>query len=268
MTFRAPLRRSEELDCDSGAEALPGLAQSIMHFLFPARCLFCREALASPPGPPFCLSCRDNYRPGARICPQCENFSRGPHTCFCRPDESPLRDLFTIALYDPKWRRLIHDLKYKNRRAVARPLGTWLAAEIKASAYCAPDLVTFVPLHPGREKERGYNQSELLARRTARALGAPAHPLLARSKNTPSQTTVSRLGRRENVRGAFKCVASFPPATKILLIDDVYTTGSTLQEAAAALASRGAFVFGAVVAYNPHTAAMRGSGFYAGLEAW
>ena len=245
-----------------------GWLESLLSVLFPGRCLFCRAILPFSRLEPFCPACRRHYRPGGRICPFCEGFFREQAPCSCRPDDSPLQGLFVIALYDQGWRRLIHDLKYRNRRSVFRPLGAWLAAEIVNSRYCRPDLVAPVPLHPRREKERGYNQGALLARHTARALGVPCRSLLAREKHTRSQTAISRLERQENVRGVFRALEADHGGATVLLIDDVYSTGSTMKEAAAALQASGAKVFGAALAYNPGPRILQRSGFYGGLEQW
>ncbi len=245
-----------------------GWIDSLINFFFPERCLFCSEILPFPYREPLCPACRERYRPGGRICPYCEGFFRKEPDCTCLAENSPLLGLFVIALYDPHWRRLIHDFKYRNRRAVLRPLAGWLAGEIVNSNYCKADLVVPVPLHPRREKERGYNQAALLARHTARVLQVPFCNLLARDMDTRSQTSVSRYERYENVRGAFKVLPGEYGGKSILLLDDVYSTGSTMKEAALALKGYGARVYGAAIAYNPNLKALQRSGFYAGLDNW
>ncbi len=246
----------------------PRWVDSLLQFFFPARCLLCRDILPSAAENYLCSSCIRHYRPGGIICPQCEGFSRGVASCSCLPEASPLEALFTISLYDQKWRHLIHDLKYRKRRASARPLGAWLASEIINQDYCAPDLVVPIPLHRTRERERGYNQSVLLARSTAQALNIPCRELLIKYKHTRSQTAITRRERHENLRGVFKCASPLPPGVTILLIDDVYSTGTTMKEASIVLHSRGARIFGAVIAYNPNIKVLQSSGFYAGLDNW
>ena len=250
--------------CDSP----PGLLDIAASYLFPRRCLFCREVLPAPSRRPLCTACRQFYKPGGRICPWCEGVFRGKAPCFCPVEEMPLRGLFVIALYDSRWRRLVHDLKYKNRKAVIAPLATWLAGEIIDHDYCNPGLVVPVPLHPVREKERGYNQAALLARHTARSLKIPFRKLLIKEKQTRSQTSISRRERHENVRGAFRCLPGDYSGTKVLLVDDVYSTGSTMKEAASILSLSGAIVYGAALAYNPNTRVMQSNGFYGGLDKW
>jgi|GEM_PF-234613 len=246
----------------------PGWFESLLHFLYPARCLLCRDIVRPAKGKFLCSSCLRHYRAGGIICPQCEGFFRGTAPCSCLPKDSPLQSLFTISLYDHNFRRLVHDLKYRKRRGAARSLGVWLASEIINQKYCSPDLVVPIPLHRTREKERGYNQSALLARYTAGYMKVPCRDLLVKTKHTRSQTAISRLERYENVRGVFKCTAPLSPGITVLLIDDVYSTGTTMKEAAAVLHGKGARVFGAVISYNPNIKALQHSGFYAGLDQW
>ncbi len=246
----------------------PRWIDNLLHVFFPDRCLLCREVLPGAYGSPLCNSCLESYHPGGTLCPHCEGFYRGLAPCSCLTGNFPLHELFTLALYDQKWRRLIHDFKYKNRCSVARPLGKWLASEIVSQQYCFPDLVVPVPLHCRRENERGYNQSALLARYTAQALNVSCLHLLIKHRHTRTQTAISRLERFENVRGAFKSIKKLTPGGTVLLIDDVYSTGSTMKEAASILHDRGTRVYGAVIAYNPNLRDLQRSGFYAGLDQW
>ena len=139
--------------------------------------------------------------------------------------------------------RAITKFKYERRPDLARPLADlmWRVLEPHASD-ARDDLVIPVPLHPVRLAERGYNQSALLARRLARRLGAPSVPLaLARTRETAQQASLDREGRRINVDGAF--VARRPEelvGRTVLLVDDVRTTGATLDACTEALRRAGA----------------------------
>jgi ComF family protein len=219
--------------------------------LFPERCLSCREIL--PPGETFalCASCHKNFVPAGRICPVCEHPNSRGAECSCPQSLSPLSSLVALTWYDRQWRQLLHDLKYRKRRSLARPFGRWLGREIIRQAFCEPDLVVPIPLHRCREKERGFNQSALIGRHTAAVLGVPCRQILSKIRHTQSQTTISRRERRENVRGAFGTVKLPPSGSTILLIDDIYSTGATMKEAAALLRKSGLTVHGAVIAYNP-----------------
>lgn len=140
-------------------------------------------------------------------------------------------------------REAVHAFKFGGRRALAAPLGD-LLGEIRIGELPAGgiDLVVPVPLHARRERERGFNQAALVARRAARAWGVPiATTVLARPIATTSQTELGVLERRQNVRGAF--AVRRPEAIqgrRIGLIDDVLTTGATAGECARTLLGAGA----------------------------
>ena len=143
-------------------------------------------------------------------------------------------------LYGGALRPAIHALKYRRRRRVAAPLGDMMAAHLWRHPLRADALLP-VPLHPSRQRERGYNQSELLAERVSAACGLPIiRAGLERVRATTKQARQSSaLARRENMRGAFVWRGGRLPR-HILLIDDVLTTGATLAECAAALRLAGA----------------------------
>ena len=144
-------------------------------------------------------------------------------------------------------REALHAFKFGGRRGLAAPLGD-LIAELGLGALpgAAPDLLVPVPLHRRRARERGYNQSALLAMRVARAWGLPvAHDALARIAPTRPQTELDAAARRGNVRGAF--AARRPEAVAgrhVLLVDDVFTTGATAAECARCLVGAGAEAVG------------------------
>jgi ComF family protein len=136
-------------------------------------------------------------------------------------------------------RALVHALKYSGRRGAAGILVSAAADEARAAARASVDALVPVPLHPSRQRERGFNQAEVLARGLAAFLDVPvAAGCLARTRATRTQTGLERGQRAVNVRGAF-AAAPPPGVARVLLVDDVVTTGATLSEAAAALAAAG-----------------------------
>jgi ComF family protein len=158
-----------------------------------------------------------------------------------------------VATYEGAVRAGIHALKYHGRTAVGVPLGALLAeaggARLPAAPLALLDAIVPVPLHPARQAERGFNQAELLARACGRRWGLPVWPrALRRVRPTRPQTELDGAARRANVRGAFAVSWSAPVAgRRLLLVDDVLTTGATLGAAATALRAAGATLVGALV---------------------
>jgi ComF family protein len=136
-------------------------------------------------------------------------------------------------------REAIHALKYDRRRDTVPILAGFLAAQL-AKSRLTFDLMTSVPLHPLRQVERGYNQAELLARETARLTHSSYASLLERTRATTDQIGLDGAARRLNVRDAFRASRAPVQDRAIILIDDVCTTGATLDACATALFESGA----------------------------
>lgn len=145
-----------------------------------------------------------------------------------------------VTDFDGIAREAIHTLKYHERHAIASVLGALMG---QLALEQPVDVVTHVPLHRSRRRERGYDQSALLARHTARALGRHAESALIRIRRTEQQALLARDARGQNVREAFRATRAWH-GERVLLIDDVATTGTTLGSAAEALYAAGA---GAVI---------------------
>lgn len=228
--------------------------ERLFRLLYPDRCLLCRQLLSFTEELPLCGKCRVYYHPAGQVCPQCERLYLGGSECTCSSASISLQRLFAIAFYDRKWRLIIHNLKYRKCRSLARQLGLLLAMEIISRNYCVPQLIVPIPLHSEREGERGFNQSALIAGYASRFLGVPCRNMLVKMKDTVSQTTISREQRYKNISGVFSCNDILAKGATVLLIDDIYSTGATMKEAARVLVNCGATVYGAVVAYNPRIA--------------
>ena len=135
---------------------------------------------------------------------------------------------------------MVHDLKYANIRALAPTLGSLLVDYLESQRFDA-NVLAPVPLHARRERRRGYNQSYLLAREVSQRVQMPmADDQLLRSIDTPPQVAMSgREERRQNIDGAFACTQDVT-GLRVMLIDDVVTTGSTMSACASALKDAGA----------------------------
>jgi len=172
--------------------------------------------------PPFCPKCGE---PAPAIEGLCGLCLKGEHLF----DFARSALLFTSTL-----REIIHHLKYADRVSLARPLGDILKECMEREAF-AGNLVIPVPLHRSRERQRGFNQAEVLARRLRRPV---ATSLLRRRKNTPSQTGLTRNERKRNLAGAFEVCGRV--SGSVIVVDDVYTTGSTMNEISRTLKRAGA----------------------------
>lgn len=145
----------------------------------------------------------------------------------------------SVAQMDGAAERAVHALKYRGRRALAGPLGDLMAARLAMDGYSAA-LVLAVPLHLRRQRQRGYNQAELLASRVRERIqaGRPAGSL-ERTRQTPAQVGQDAVRRRENMAGAFRWNGEPGARRPVILVDDVVTTGATLDACAGALRESG-----------------------------
>ncbi len=241
------MRRAARVDWNSIAawNCVAAAADALLSLLYPPRCVVCRTlgcmrvlcdtcaAAIAPVAEPLCSRCGHTLEPEQ----ECNNCSRHP------PAFDRARALGT---YQGMLREAVHRFKYGNCPALAEPLGRLLAVYVRTQSadlhHLSFDGVLPMPMHPGRRRQRGYNQSERLARVLARELALPLDTtLLMRARATRPQVGLTAMQRRSNLQGAFR--VSRPPDTRgktFLLVDDVMTTGSSLSECAAMLKLAGA----------------------------
>jgi ComF family protein len=179
----------------------------------------------------FCISCRTPFQNHFPLdaegrCALCRSGLRGFDWAYC------------FGAYEGTLRQLIHLYKYDRMKPLAGPLGDLLAAALPRDQRF--DGIVAVPLHWRRKWERGFNQSDLLARSIARRSGVPLLHPLRRRRATRVQAGLSKTRRRENVAGAFAARAGAVQGLRILLVDDVMTTGATASACAHALKRAGA----------------------------
>jgi ComF family protein len=228
-----------------------------LDWLYPVRCEGCGTAISFRRQRLLCHPCRSRveWLPPARSCRRCA-ARLGPHVeadaaCpECRTRGYRFTRAVAAATYEEPMRGLIHACKFRGNRHASRPLGALVAARVRREAWAGSlTAVVPVPLHPRRQRERGYNQSGLLARDVAGALGLPLRAgALRRVRDTVPQARLGREERLANPREAFAPARTGPELASCLLVDDVMTTGATASEAAAALRRGGAqHVYVAVV---------------------
>lgn len=201
--------------------------EPVISFALPALCIFCHLQLPKT-RKIVCEKCFDEM----------ELLPDKYRTVLIKEINNPhFEDLFVTYQFAEKFQKLIHLLKYQRALTLAKYFAASLNISLKNQSY---DLITCVPLHAMKEKERGYNQSGLLAQHLAPLLKIKfSADLVFRTKNTVSQTTLDREARLSNVQDAFQCKTKLT-GKKVLLVDDVITTGSTLNSCALVLKQNGA----------------------------
>lgn len=185
--------------------------------------------------PPRCGGCGAL---GAWFCERCAGALSPPPEAPGRRVHS-LHRVVAVAQLEGGVERAVHALKYRGRRPLAIPLGDLLALRLGLDGLSA-QIVVAVPLHPSRERQRGYNQAELLAARVRERMNMPAPPgRLVRVRATPAQVGQDAVRRRLNLAGAVEWRGEPGRRRPVILVDDVVTTGATLDACAAALRTAG-----------------------------
>ncbi len=212
------------------------LPPTLLNLLYPPRCVGCRRL-----GDWLCPACRGQIVPiKPPWCPCCGRPMTRVQLCnVCRDTPSAMDGIRAVAYYEGVLRSAIHRFKYRNGQALAAPLGDLLVNYL-AEYPLQVDVIVPVPLHARRLADRGYNQSALLAAHLSCALGWPSvEGSLVRTRYTqPQMEQPTSEARRQNVQDAFVCQDDRLANARVLLIDDVYTTGATLQACAQALRQR------------------------------
>ena len=215
------------------------LLSVFLDLLFPPRCVFCESIIA--PGTKICRSCARTVVPVETV--RRMNLPAAGKNIPCA----------VLYPYMGSVRESILRFKFegekRNADYYAERMATQVLEQFRESAF---DLVTSVPLSAKRKKERGYNQSELIARRISERLRIPYAECLSKEADNAEQHRLKRNERKANVKGAYRAADSGIQGKRILMIDDIMTTGATLSECASVLFAAGAeSVFCAVVAETP-----------------
>jgi ComF family protein len=205
------------------------------------------EALLDFIYPPYCIVCKAHLDSGAKlVCEYCwrrlprlQNMTElSDEKC----QKSPISRFLAVWQYSDELQTIIHEMKYYGKKSLAQSMGEEMAKIVAASQeYSSADAIVPVPLHKTRLRERGFNQSVLLAQKiTSVSKISVEAEILKRVRYTRSQSKLSATERELNVQGAFKVVQPRPVRGKVvILVDDVFTTGSTLKACAEALIDSG-----------------------------
>ncbi len=211
--------------------------KAILDLLFPPRCIGCKKRDVW-----LCPDCVSRFpRVEPPICHICGHPTAGTHLCsFCYTSPPRIEGIRAPFYFIGVLRESIHRFKYKHARHLAEPLAGVLAEYLSLEPN-EFDVIVPVPLHEARFRERGYNQSELLAIELGRILNkVVVNDKLKRLRPTKAQMSLPAQERPGNVRGAFVSVDSELSGSNILIVDDVCTTGSTLEACSMALKRSGA----------------------------
>lgn len=255
MPIPCGVGRGDLLGLGAPRELARRALEAALDVLFPPCCAACDRFLSPPPRDTFCGPCQSQIRLARPpFCGRCgrpyQHEWQGSHLCgecLLRPPSfSSARSWACYPRHSDAshpLRQVIHRFKYGRRASLGEPLGRLLAQACEPWFRASElDLMVPVPLHPRRLRWRGFNQSVLLGREVGRAWNLPLDPfVLTRRTETRTQTSLSLKERRPNVRGAF---AVAPRRTvrqmRLLLVDDIYTSGATVEECTRVLLHAGA----------------------------
>ncbi len=222
----------------------------ILDFFLPTSCAYCNGPVGSSGIPYFCASCWADFTAmTGPVCPSCGKPFDSPEAlshsldqrCLsCRQTPPIFDQALSIGYFEGPLREAIHQYKYRPCRALGRPLGSWMAKNIRPVSDI--DSIIPVPLHVTRLRHRGFNQALILAHELSNVFSLPlSFDNLKRVRPTRPQVELSGPERIKNVAGAF--ALRRPDEIRdsdVLLIDDVYTTGATMNECARVLKNAGA----------------------------
>lgn len=221
----------------------------LLDYLLPTACQYCNNPVGDSGIPFFCSTCWSDFAVmSGPLCPRCgrpfespETLARSPdHTCLaCRLNPPIFDQALSIGYFEGPLREAVHQFKYRPCRSLAKPLAHWAAANMQPVRNM--DVLVPVPLHRTRLRERGFNQALLLAHSLGKAFNIDVcFDNLKRMRPTKPQVELAGDERIKNVAGAFGLAR--PEAVKdkaVLLIDDVFTTGATMNECARVLKRAG-----------------------------
>jgi ComF family protein len=226
------------------------LARRLLSNLFPSRCILCQQTVLEPAlnqNIEVCLSCYQALPHNVNCCTHCalplpEDIENDVLCGRCIKKRPIFDYSYSLFRYDEEIIKLVHQLKFSEKISYARSIGELLLTTVideLLPEQGRPECIIPVPLHNRRLRKRGYNQSTEISRVVAKKTGIPIdYDSVTRQRSTLTQTGLKAKERQKNIKGAFK-VTTKPEAEHVLIVDDVITTGSTVNELAKVLKRQG-----------------------------
>ncbi|MCL2287094.1 MAG: ComF family protein [Firmicutes bacterium] len=221
---------------------------SILDWLYPPTCIACGKLIPLNHKQPrdilLCELCQTLFEPiSAPVCNTCGIPTENPvdRCVSCYGKTFWFTNNRAAFLYDELMRDLLHELKFRQNKQIAHSLGKLWAVHMSNYQFDDNTFLVPLPLHPKKQRERGFNQAEILTRHLSSRLNIPTEYALIRIIDTPPQSGLHPRQRVENVTGAFQIAKDISvPGKNYIIIDDIYTTGASLNECARVLKDAGA----------------------------
>ena len=214
-----------------------------LSFFFPTRCAGCGRYIKDFK---YFYLCGDCYRAIKKVpenrCPRCAKPLASAHAAGCR-ECAERKNFFSrvepAAVYEGSLRQLIRGMKFHYKSSAAGILAGLIMERVDPGIFEGAHMIVPAPLSKRSARERGFNQTRLLARAISKSTGIPVVMALTKIKETPPQNSLDRKQRMKNLLGAFKAICNVEGKT-VIIVDDVFTTGATINEAAKTLMQAGA----------------------------
>lgn len=227
---------------------IKNIFSKILHLLYPPRCMVCQSIIEVGKPLWFCGQCYANIIPIQNpVCKKCGAQMEDDDSEYCPDCRLAVNSIkiernYSFMVYDHIARDLIHNFKYRGYKDYGEGLVNIISEKMGLGFVRDVDLIIPVPLHKKRLSERGFNQAEALAYHISKKTSKPIiTDVLVRNRDTAKQSAIDHRARRSNISGAFSVVNyNKIRDKKIILIDDIYTSGSTISECAGVLLSEGA----------------------------
>jgi len=225
---------------------IASLTKNFINLIYPLHCASCRKPLDPENDSSICGHCIGLIKPNPS--PYCIYCGRSVDMAGCACDDClenkpAFSRALSACLYDGKLKELILQFKYKGKMALSGDLSGLISDFLYSNSDILEgvDMITFVPICRDRMIKRGFNQSKILAKRLSDSYGIPMADCIEKTASTKNQNELSRQERLSNLKGAFRAKSAVNlTGLTILIVDDVMTTGATLNECAIALSKSGA----------------------------